>query len=148
MDETGQHRWNCPQFQGTRYHANVVMCPDDTLGLFGWETLDLGRRTRLRVNSANGEAPWKSYPTNPGAQPEVKKLAFLGPDIARNPGIVQFLNHEASWDVDSILHSKSTSIRVGRLDLPYLASSSFLGPPCFNEQVLVQSRKFNGSLQE
>lgn len=143
VDKTGQHGWDCPKFQGTTYHANVVMCPDDTLGLLGWETLDLGHRTRFRVKSANGEGPWENCPTSAGAQPEVKKVAFLGSDIAFNRKIVHDLNSVVSWNLDSILHTSSTHVRKWGshcclwLSLPHAPHSKGV--------ILVQSRNFNGS---
>lgn len=146
VDETGKHRWNCPEFRGKNYHANVVMSPDDTLGLFGWETLNMGHGTRFQVRSANGKGPWESYPTSHGAQPEVKKVAFLGRDIALNRKIVGDLNSVVSWDLDSILHTNSTNVRkwvapcYPWLNLPHA--------PYFKDYILVQSRRFNGNLED
>lgn len=143
VDETGQHRWNCPKFKGTTYRANVVMCPDDTLGLLGWETLNLGHGMRFQVQSANGKGPWENCPTSAGAQPKVKKVAFLGPDIALNHEIVDDINSLVSWDLDSILHTKSTSVRKWGSFWHHHARA-----PSYKSIILVQSRKFNGSLED
>lgn len=137
VDETGKHRWYCPKFKCTKYHANVVMSPKDTLGLLGWDTLNLGYEARFRVKNADGKGPWKSYPINHGAQsePKVKKVAFLGPDIASRCGTVQRVNSKR-WDLNSILHAKSTRVR-----------QEWVGPQ-YRDFVSFQSRKFNGNLEE
>lgn len=137
VDETGKHRWNCPEFQCTKYHANVVMSPDDTLGLLGWDTLKLGYEARFRVKNANGKGPWQSHPVNHGAQskPKVKKVAFLGPDIAHRHETVQALN-SMRRDLKSVLHAKSTRVRQEWVGSRHRGFVSF------------QSRKFNGNLEE
>lgn len=137
VDETGEHRSYCPEFKCTRYHANVVMSPKDTLGLLGWDTLKLGYEARFRVKNANGKGPWKSYPINHGAQsePRVKKVAFLGPYIASRHGTVQRLN-SMPWDLNSILHAKSTKVRQEWVGHQY------------GNVVSLQSRNFDGTLEE
>lgn len=148
VDETGKHRWDCPEFQCTKYHANVVMSSEDTLGLFGWETLNLGHGTRFQVKNAHGKAPWESYPTSHGAQPDVKKLAFLGRDIAMNPQEVRNFNSMKSWNLDSMLHMECTNVRNLKTGYHWPSWSNLSQPYYIKQDVLVQSRKFNGSLEE
>lgn len=136
------------EFEGHKFHANVVMSTNDTLGLFGWELLHFGRAWRFKVNSADGITPWESYPTSHGVHPEVKKVAFLGRDIAVSQSIVRDLNSVASWDLDSILHAKSTTIR--RLK-PYSGHwYTIPNTSCTKseDQILIHSRNFNGSLED
>lgn len=146
VDDTGRHRWDCPEFQCTKYHANVVMSSDDTLGLFGWETLNLGHGTRFKVENASGKAPWESYPTSHGAQPEVKKLAFLGRDIAMNNKIVDDLNSVVASDLDSILHTECTNVR--KCGAPWRPWLTLPHAPYIKTHILVQSRRFDGSLED
>lgn len=146
VDETGKHQWNCPEFQGTEHHANVVMSPDDTLGFFGWETLRQGYGTRFGVKNANGI--WASYPTDLGAQPEVKKVAFLRPEIVSDPRFIHYLNRGASWDWDSSLHGKLSSVR--KLDVPWDVWHRLPHGFCsiWKPKVLIQSHNFSGTLKD
>lgn len=143
VDKTGQHEWDCPHFQGIYHQANVVMSPDDTLGLLGWETLRLGHRTRFQVKSANGKSPWEGFPTSHGVQPEIKKVAFLGRDIALEPGIVRYLNSRAETDLNSILHAKRTHLR--RVYTPHRPWFPKAAP---KDHIKIQSRNFNGTFQD
>lgn len=146
VDETGLHRWDCPEFKGTKYHANVVMSTDDTLGLFGWETLNLGHSTRFQVKSANGIRPWETSPNSHGAEPEVRKVALLGQHIALSKSIVRDFNSSVSWDMDSIIYATSTSVR--KLNTPAGRWYELPVSPWTKEQILIQSRNFNGSLED
>lgn len=146
VDQTGLHKWDCPNFKGTTHRAHVLMSPDDTLGLIGWESLYLGHKMRFRVEKGNETSPWENYPINHGAEPEVKKVAFLGRDVAWDPqNFVHNVNSMFSWDLDLILHTKSTHAR--KLNAP--SDSWYLWEaPSLKQDVLIQSRNFNGSVED
>lgn len=110
----GQHTWDCHNFRGSRHHANVVMSPDDTLGLLGWDCVPHGVKQKLQVESVNWDSPWMgNWPntSSGGAQPEVKKVAFLGRKLGSRAEIIHALNSTVSWDVNTILHADSTKLR-------------------------------------
>lgn len=147
VDHTKPRRFD-EEFDGHKFHANVVMSTNDTLGLFGWELLHFGYAWRFKVNSADGIAPWEPYPTSHGVHPEVKKVAFLGREIAVSQSIVRDLNSVASWDLDSILHAKSTTIRKLK---PYSGHWYTIPNTACTEsqdQILIHSRNFNGCLED
>lgn len=112
------------------------MCPDDTLGFMGWETLDFKHGTRFEVREANG-SPWTSFPNSTG---RVNKVAFLGRDIARDTKIIDDLNSVVSWDLESILHKESA---IGDLRKWYPDHSLWI-----KRRLLIQSRYFDGDLGE
>ncbi|KAH8753527.1 hypothetical protein F5883DRAFT_650873 [Diaporthe sp. PMI_573] len=141
---------NCWRFKSevTRHQARVVMSPDDTLGLLGWEKLVLWSSCTFQVENANGISPWdsESKPMAFRAQPDVKKVAFLGLDLAWNARIVHDLNSTVSWNLDSILHKKSTRPRkLYSLWDPWYSDSE---AAYSKDHVLIHSRNYNGSLQE
>lgn len=143
----GRHRWDCPNFVGDTHRAHVLMSPDDTLGFFGWRNLNLGNRHKFRVESADGTSPWESHPANRGAQPEVRKVAYLGPDIASYHKIVHDLNSTISWDLDSILHNTEPG---GIRNLYPLCGPWYTAAEAADSKhhILIRSCNYNGSLEE
>jgi hypothetical protein len=147
VDKNGDHRWSCPSFRGIMHHANVVMSPDDTLGLFGWDTLLKGVGWKVRVESVdlNRLRSWNRRDiTMCGAQPEVKKVAFLGYHLGSRPKLIHTLNSIVSLDMNTVLHTESTTLRKLNPDGRY-------NPPRadkYMDNVLIHSRKFSGTLQD
>ncbi|KAG6358316.1 hypothetical protein INS49_014200 [Diaporthe citri] len=145
-DQMGMHRWGGPNHTVDTYHAHVLMSPDDTLCFMGWEDLGLGRRHEFRVESADGTSPWESHPTVCGAQPDVRKVAYLRPGIASTDKLVHDLNSTISGDLNSILHTEPGRIRkLYTVCGPWYRASEAADS---KHHILIHSRGFTGSLRE
>ncbi|POS75619.1 hypothetical protein DHEL01_v205978 [Diaporthe helianthi] len=134
-----------------RYHANAIMSPDDTLGFLGWENFANSRRYgwKFQVDNANSSGPWASNRPDAslcGIQQQVNKVAFLTSNFRSNSKIIDELNSTVSWDVRSILHTKSDKLR--KLSPPGASWYEIGNPHYIKDHVLMHSRNFSGSLQE
>lgn len=126
-------------------HANVVMSPEDTLGLLGWCKAHPESGWKFHVENVAWESPWVgNKPTACGTQPDVKKVAFLQAYLGPRSRILHALNSTVSWDVTSILHTKSAM----------LSRLYPLGPPWYTHKfyamdfISIRSRTFSGTLKE
>lgn len=107
--------WDCVLWEGVRHNANVVMSFDDTLRIFGSEGWRLKRNHvwKCRISNANMASPWNSQSqwTSIGGQPELKRVARLGPDFTSHARILNDLNSTVSWNLDSMLDKKYARVR-------------------------------------
>lgn len=90
-------------------HARVVMSSHDTLGFIGrgFQTDD-GYRWKIGIHSADETSPWERQTTAHESQVKLENVAILGPSLEADPRIIYDLNSTPSWDIDKILHNKST----------------------------------------
>lgn len=74
----------------------------------------------------------------------MNKVAFLGYVFELYPQIIDILNSGVSWDLDSILHTNSTNVR----EWNWARWRNLRRITYAKDEVLVQSRNFNGSLED